>query len=59
MMDGNNVYILESMFDGGDEYFKGIMDRVYRRDVDCGSSTSCDDNNGRNIPASGSNIIEE
>jgi hypothetical protein len=26
MMDGNNVYILESMFDGGDGYFKGIME---------------------------------
>jgi hypothetical protein len=59
MMDGNNVYILESMFDGGDGYFKGIMERVYRGDVGCGSSTSCGDNNGRNIPAYGSNIVEE
>jgi hypothetical protein len=59
MMDGNNVYILESMFDGGDGYFKGIMERVYRGDVGCGSGTSCDDNNGRNIPASSSNIIVE
>jgi hypothetical protein len=59
MMDGNNVYILESMFDGGDGYFKGIMEWVYRGDVGCGSGTSCDDNNGRNIPASSSNIIVE
>jgi hypothetical protein len=59
MMDGNNVYILESMFDGGDGYFKGIMERVYRGDVGCGSSTSCDVNNRHNILASGLNIVEE
>jgi hypothetical protein len=45
MMNGNNVYIFESMFDG--------------RDVGCGSGPSYDDNNRHNIPAPGSNIVEE
>jgi hypothetical protein len=59
MMDGNNIYIFESMFDGGDRYFKGIMEWVYGRDVGCGSGPSYDDNNRHNIPASSTNIVEE
>jgi hypothetical protein len=59
MVDGNNVYIPESMFDGGNGDFKSIMERVYSREVGCGSGTSSDDNNRYNIPSSGTNIIEE
>jgi hypothetical protein len=29
MVDGNNGYIPESMFDGGNGYFKSIIERIY------------------------------
>jgi hypothetical protein len=50
MVDGNNGYIPESMFDGGNGYFKSIIERIYWGEVGCGSSTSGDDNNRCNIP---------
>ena len=49
MIDGNSVCIFESMFDGGDGYFKGIMEQVYRGDVGCGFGTSCDVNNSTTL----------
>jgi hypothetical protein len=47
------------MCDGGDGYFKSIMERGYRGNVGCGSGTSCDYYNRRNIPTFGMNIIEK
>jgi hypothetical protein len=57
MVNGNNVYILESMFDGRNGYFKDFMERFDGGDVGCGSGTSSDYNNRHNIPASSTNII--
>jgi hypothetical protein len=57
MVDGNNVYILESMFNGRNGYLKGIMERFYGGDVGCDSDTSSDYNNRCNILASSTNII--